>query len=152
MLIAPNQLQGVVTNTLDITQFVIATFDELDLCAMTLAGGTRAIPTQKLVRNFAIVAICPVDLEDPRASWSLDTNGLDGEYMIANGRRRFRNHARMVAQKKSRGDDESCPLHAFDGGVGFERSFDALEGLLNVVDNGPNDGLRAWVKLHARSE
>lgn len=71
VLIAPRELQRVVTDLLDVAQNQVPARDKLDRASMTLAMRARAITTENLMRENALVPIGPLDLHDLRAVRSL---------------------------------------------------------------------------------
>lgn len=79
VLIAPGELQRVVSDLLDVTQSQISTGDKLDDAAVTLAMRTGTITAQDFMRQDALVPIGPLNLHDLRTMRCFDARGLDLE-------------------------------------------------------------------------
>jgi hypothetical protein len=77
VLIAPSELQGVVSDLLDVAQDEVTAGHVIDGAPMTLAMRARTITAQDLMRQNAFVAICPLDLHDFRSMRSFDARRLD---------------------------------------------------------------------------
>lgn len=77
VLIAPGELQGVVSDLLDVAQDEITARHVVDRASVTLAMRARTITAQDLMRQNAFVAIGPRDLHDLRSMRSFDARRLD---------------------------------------------------------------------------
>lgn len=77
VLIAPGELQRVVSDLLDVAQSQISTGDKLDDTSVALAMRTGTISAQYFMRQDALVPISPLNLHDLRAVRCFDARGLD---------------------------------------------------------------------------
>lgn len=77
VLIAPRELQGVVSNLLDVAKAQVASGDKLDGAAMTLAMRARTITAQNFMGQHTLVTIRPLDFHDLGSVWCLYACGLE---------------------------------------------------------------------------
>lgn len=77
VLIAPGELQGVVTDLRDVAEDEVPTRHVVDGASVTLAMRAWTITAQDLMRQNAFVAIGPRDLHDLRSMRSFDARRLD---------------------------------------------------------------------------